>query len=73
MATEIEIFEWLDLKEPEIYLEKKEFSVSITKEQIEITCEWDYGYDGRGKERVTVPTELIKSLIEKINSKALNP
>lgn len=73
MATEIEIEEHLEWDKPQISLSKGEFEIEINKDEIEIVHYWDHGYGGRGIERTFIPTHIIKSLIDKINSQPLNP
>ena len=34
--------------------------------EIEIVCDWNYGYDDRGIERIRIPTKVMKQLIEEI-------
>ncbi len=31
---------------------------------MEIECDWDYGYGGRGTERMEIPVEQLKELIK---------
>jgi len=49
--------------------EGKQRTFTITLNQggnIEIECDWDYGYGGRGTERTEIPIEQLKELIKEL-------
>lgn len=69
---EMKIEKHLHWDEPIIEIEKDCFTIEINENEIKITCDWDYGYDGRGTERIYVPTKVIKQLIEEIEGAKKN-
>ena len=60
------IKEHLDWEDPRIYYEDGTFELDISKQEIEITCDWDYGWGGRGTERIYIPIGVLEELIKKI-------
>jgi hypothetical protein len=47
---------------------KTEFTITLKEgENIEICCDWDYGYGGRGSERMTISSKLLKELLKELN------
>jgi hypothetical protein len=49
---------------PEIDIEQDDFTITIREKEVEIGCSWDYGYGGRGTERVYIDR---RKLIELLN------
>jgi hypothetical protein len=44
------------------------FTVTLKQgEDVEIECNWDYGYGGRGTERMQIPIETLKELIKDLD------
>lgn len=62
------IEEHLDWEDPRIYYKDETFEIDISKQEIEITCDWDYGWGGRGMERIYIPIEVFEELIKKIQN-----
>ena len=58
--------------EPIFQIEKGCFTIEISENKIEIVCDWNYGYDGRGTERIHIPTKVMKQLIEEIDGAKKN-
>ena len=56
----------LDWENPTIYYKEKAFELEISKDEIEITCQWDHGYGGRGTEIIRIPLTAIEGLINEI-------
>lgn len=48
---------------PESILSEKCFSITISKNEVEFECEWDYGWGGRGNERIFLPLETVEKFI----------
>jgi len=46
-----------------------ELTLKEGEPDLEIEFTWDYGYGGRGTERVYVPLDMLKSLIAEIEQK----
>ena len=43
------------------------FTITLKQgEDIEIEHDWDYGYGGRGCERIDIPVALLKELIKEL-------
>lgn len=57
------IIKHLNLTRPSIEIEEKSFNIEITGEVMEITCQWDHGWGGRGTESCTIPLQLIEGLL----------
>lgn len=51
---------------PCIWIEEKCFEIDIQKDEVEITCQWDYGYGGRGIETMCISREKLIELLSKI-------
>lgn len=48
-------------------IDKREFQITLKQgEDIEIEFMWDYGYGGRGTERMTIPVQVLKDLISEL-------
>lgn len=49
---------------------QEEFQITLKRnEDIEIEFTWNYGYGGRGTERMYIPIQLLKELISEIEQK----
>jgi hypothetical protein len=46
------------------------FEVTLTsaEDEIEIVCDWDYGYGGRGTERIALSRKLLESLLKELDN-----
>ena len=67
----IEKYKWQpDFKNETWIIDKRrqeEFQITLKQgEDIEIEFTWDYGYGGRGAERMTIPVQLLKDLISEL-------
>jgi hypothetical protein len=60
----MKITKHLDWKNPSIEIEDGSFEIEITNKNIDIMCSWDYGWAGRGSERVSIPLQLLRGLID---------
>jgi len=60
------IEEHLDWGDPRIYYRDRAFEIDISKKEIEITCDWDYGWGEIETERIYIPLEVFEELIKKI-------
>ena len=58
----------LNWNNPTIYLEDDNFFIDINKDDIEIECNWDYGYGGSGTERIFIKTKFFFDLLKQITS-----
>ncbi len=45
-----------------------EFTVTLKKDEVEIECSWDYGWEGRGSERMFIPLAQLKELIAELEA-----
>lgn len=50
-----------------IWVEDGDFDIDIEKDEVEITCDWDHGYGGRGTERMTISREKLLELLAKMD------
>ena len=50
----------------QIDIEDDTFTVTLKKDEVEIECSWDYGYGGRGTERMYIPLAELKALIKEL-------
>ena len=53
----------LDWNEPHITISDGNFDIEISDVEIEIICEWDYGYGGRGTEQCYIPIEVLETAL----------
>lgn len=60
----MDIIKHLDWKTPSIEINDGAFNIDITEGRMDISCEWDYGYGGGGRERVSIPIHLFELLLE---------
>ena len=63
----MDISEFLNLDEPEIWLEEKEFTITFTKGVIEIECQFDTRCCG-GTERIFINTDELLEVINKLKN-----
>lgn len=67
MSLLVEKHNWEPSFPNEIWIVDKrkgeEFNIYIKKSEVEIEFIWDYGYGGRGSERMIIPSEMLKSLL----------
>lgn len=61
----MKIEEYLEWEDPQIWIEEGDFEISIEKDEVEITCNWD-GYSGRGTERMTINRRQLIEILLKI-------
>ena len=61
----MEINHWFseNFPEPESMLEEKSFYFTVNGNKIEIECSWDYGWGGRGTERIFLPLETLEKFL----------
>jgi hypothetical protein len=52
----------------QIETEHKTFILTINKKEVEINCNWDYGWAGRGSETMVLGLEELKQLINEIEN-----
>jgi hypothetical protein len=64
--SKLKIDKYLDWKDPVIYLVDGVFNIEIYKDKIEIECDWDYGWAGRGSETITIQLDILFDLIKEI-------
>jgi hypothetical protein len=50
----------------QIDIEDDTFTVTLKKDEVEIECSWDYGWGGRGTERMYIPLAELKALIKEL-------
>lgn len=48
---------------PEIRLVDDPFDITISENNVEIVCEWDHGWGGRGTESIDIPLDVLKDVI----------
>jgi hypothetical protein len=60
--------EWEPNFDNQIDIEEGDFTITLTKKEVEIECNWDYGYDGRGTERMSITLEQLENLIKELKS-----
>jgi len=53
----------LDWNDPQITISDDFFDIEISGGEVEIICEWDYGYGGRGSERCWIPVEVLETAL----------
>lgn len=58
--------EWEPNFDNQINIEEGDFTITLTKKQIEIECNWDYGYGGRGIEVMSISLEQLENLIKEL-------
>jgi len=47
--------------------DQRTFTVTVKQgEDIEIECDWNYGFGGRGTERMEIPVEALKEIIKEL-------
>jgi hypothetical protein len=52
---------------PCIWVEEREFQIDIQKDEVEIVCDWDHGYGGRGTERMVISRQKLLELLSKMD------
>lgn len=60
--------EWEPNFDNQIDIEEGDFTITLTKKEVEIKCNWDYGYGGRGTERMSMTLEQLENLIKELKS-----
>lgn len=60
----MDIVKHLEWTTPSIEINDGAFNVEITRGNVDILCEWDHGYGGRGSENCSIPLQILESLIE---------
>ena len=53
----------LDWPVPQIEIDDGAFNFEITGNTVNIMCEWDYGYNGRGSEHTSIPLHVFEEII----------
>jgi hypothetical protein len=69
----MDIEEHLDWTEPCIWVKHNTFDLDIREDEVEITCDWDYGWGGRGTERMFIDRKTLLGLMEKLDSIKIDP
>jgi len=59
----MDIVKHLDWNDPQITISDDCFELEIFNNEVEIICEWDYGYGGRGTERCYIPIEVLETAL----------
>lgn len=52
---------------PCILIEEDGFEIDIQKDEVEIVCDWHYGYGFRGTERITISRKILLELLSKMD------
>lgn len=52
----------------EIDIEEDAFTITLSREAIEIVCDWDYGCGHRGTESFSMPINKLKDLIKELEA-----
>ena len=60
--------EWEPNFDNQIDIEEGYFTITLTKKEVEIECSWDYGFGGRGTERMTMTLEQLEDLIKELRA-----
>lgn len=50
-----------------IWIEDDVFEIDIHKDEVEIICDWDYGYASSGSERMTISRKKLLELLAKMD------
>jgi hypothetical protein len=58
--------EWEPSFDNQIDIEDDTFTITLKKDEIEIECSWDYGWAGRGTERMFIPISKLEALIKEL-------
>lgn len=58
--------EWEPNFDNQIDIEEGDFTITLTKKEVEIECRWDYGYVGRGTEIMSMSLEQLENLIKEL-------
>ena len=48
---------------PQIEVDDGAFNFEIVDNTVNILCEWDYGYNGRGSEHTSIPLHVFEEII----------
>jgi hypothetical protein len=59
-----------DWREPSIEISDKNFTIEIVSNNVDIICDWDYGWGGRGSESVSIPLDIIETIIKEYRNYA---
>jgi len=59
-------FDWFPSFKNQIDIIDKTIEININRDEVEITCDWDYGWGGRGTERMYMPLAQLKALIKEL-------
>ncbi len=59
-------FDWFPDYKNQLDIIDKPIEINITRDEVEITCDWDYGWGGRGTERMFIPLAQLKALIKEL-------
>lgn len=59
----MKIIKHLDWRLPSIEIDDGAFNIEITNGSVDILCEWDHGWGGRGSESVSIPTQTIVDVL----------
>lgn len=59
-------FDWFPSFKNQLDIIDKTIEINIDRDQVEITCDWDYGWGGRGTEHMSMPLAQLKALIKEL-------
>ena len=62
---------WFPSFRNEINVTDKTFQLTFKEGEIEIECSWDYGWGGRGTERMYIPFEQVRALMKELEDSEL--
>lgn len=61
--------DWKPSFKNEIWITDDNFTITLKEGgDIEIMCNWDYGYGGRGTETMRLPVQMLKDLISELDA-----
>lgn len=61
------IIKHLDWKTPSIEINDGAFNIEIIDGNVDVLCEWDHGWGGRGVESMSIPLKVFEQLIAQYN------
>lgn len=62
---------WFPNFRNEIGVKDGTFDLTLKDGEIEIECSWDYGWGGRGSERMYIPFEQLRTLMKELEDSEL--
>lgn len=58
--------DWFPSFKNQIDITTGKFEITLKNGDVEILCDWDYGYGGRGSEWTSIPLVELKALIKEL-------